>query len=113
MQFIAWIKRESRQNYEFWIGLTDSKQEGVYEWKSGGALPHHSRNKHWLSGEPNNYRGNQHCVQMEELKMNDKDCSYEKYFVCERRNVTGGGGSNLYLLNLSELVFGRIFPPEG
>ena len=46
--------------------------------------------KHWKSGEPDNYRGNQHCVQMYDLEMNDKDCSHYRNFVCERRNVTAG-----------------------
>ena len=89
LQFTAWIKLESRMWYEFWIGLTDSKEEGVYEWRSGRPLSP-ELGRHWKAGEPNNYRGNEYCVQMYGLEMNDKDCSNYMNFVCERRNVTAG-----------------------
>ena len=55
MQFTAWVKLESREWYEFWIGLTDSKEEGRYEWRSRRSLSP-QLGRHWKSGEPDNYR---------------------------------------------------------
>ena len=89
-QFTAWIKLKSRQWYEFWIGLTDSREEGVYQWGSGRPLST-ELNRYWKYGEPDNYKNRQHCVQMYNLEINDKTCSNYRNFVCERRNVTSRG----------------------
>ena len=85
-QFTTWIKLESKQSEEFWIGLTDSREEGVYHWRSGRPLSA-ELSKYWKYGEPDNYKNRLH-----NLEINDKTCSNYKHFVCERRNITSGGG---------------------
>ena len=90
-QFTTWIKLESKQSEEFWIGLTDSREEGVYQWRSGRPLSM-ELGKHWKYGEPDNYKNRQHCIQMYNLEINDKECRNYRDFVCERRNITSGGG---------------------
>jgi len=42
-----------------WIGLQDFLQEGTFSWADGTALGSYTN---WLSGQPDNAGGNQHCV---------------------------------------------------
>ncbi|KAG9347148.1 hypothetical protein JZ751_006075, partial [Albula glossodonta] len=43
-----------------WIGGYDAVQEGVWLWSDGSKFDFSS----WNAGEPNNFLGNEHCIQM-------------------------------------------------
>ena len=42
-----------------WIGLNDIDTEGTFTWADGS----NSTYRRWYSGQPNNYGGNQDCVE--------------------------------------------------
>jgi hypothetical protein len=66
-----------------WIGLTDAKTEGKFEWVSGS-----STYTAWNTGEPNDSGGKEDCVQLSSSghgtgKWNDLACDTPLGFVCE------------------------------
>ncbi|XP_044192370.1 lactose-binding lectin l-2-like [Thunnus albacares] len=73
---VAWRK--------VWIGLNDIPKEGRWMWSDGSAVDF----VFWNSGEPNNHRGNEDCVQTNgdtDLKWNDVPCSLTFPYVCASR----------------------------
>lgn len=49
-------------NKSLWLGGTDEKREGRWEWVSGE--PFSVFQKHWRTGEPNNDGGNEHYLEL-------------------------------------------------
>ena len=48
--------------YEFWwIGVDDKEKEGSFQWSTSKQSTNFSN---WSSGQPNNFYGNQDCVNM-------------------------------------------------
>ncbi|KAJ8297749.1 hypothetical protein KUTeg_024280 [Tegillarca granosa] len=39
---------------------------------------------YWASGEPNNYKGNEGCLQIVNRRNNDNRCNRKLYYVCEK-----------------------------
>ncbi|XP_013868294.1 C-type lectin domain family 4 member M [Austrofundulus limnaeus] len=75
----------SRSFYQngFWIGLTDTEEEGVWKWITGLRL----NQGFWHDGEPNN-NNNEDCVAVYPnfnpfLSWNDAPCSYNLMWICE------------------------------
>ena len=69
-----------------WIGMTDERVEGKWEWKSG-ATPAFDLSKSmlWAPGEPDNST-RLNCLCVKESALNDCFCHYaEGGLVCERR----------------------------
>ena len=69
-----------------WIGASDNEIEGTFIWNNSREPVSDS---FWNSGEPNNKKGNEHCVHAYYLrslrgKFNDNDCSDRLYFACEK-----------------------------
>ena len=46
---------------EFWIGLTDDRMEGQYEWLNGDNIQGDTKFRNWATGEPDN-SNNRDCV---------------------------------------------------
>ena len=68
---------------KYWIGLTDSANEGTFVWQSGEALTY----TNWSAGEPNNLLG-EDCVEVyTNAKWNDLECHgqilYQRQYVLE------------------------------
>ena len=68
----------------FWIGLTDTLEEGTFVWESGKPLSA-DVDTHWAAGEPNNYK-NSDCTMMTSNRvLHDVGCHIESKFVCQKR----------------------------
>uniref|UniRef100_R4FIG0 LP-Fur-6 n=1 Tax=Furina ornata TaxID=529697 RepID=R4FIG0_9SAUR len=66
-----------------WIGLSDPERRGIWKWSDGSRFLY----KSWKKGEPNNFLGNQYCVELWSLSgylsWNDKNCWSKLYFICK------------------------------
>jgi len=64
-----------------WIGLTDQRVEGSFEWVDGSALEW----SNWAPFEPNNLGRGEDCVQLYPWngQWNDADCALQAPFICE------------------------------
>ncbi|KAM9782993.1 uncharacterized protein ACB057_015281 [Neosynchiropus ocellatus] len=65
-----------------WIGLSDTDKEGEWKWVDGTAL---TGATYWMSGEPNDHRTNEDCVELKQnsKEWNDVPCSLTFPFICE------------------------------
>ena len=78
------------------IGITDLVEEGTFAFVDNTffdyANPKTSRLYSWLTGEPNNFKGSEDCVQLflngGIYTLNDIDCSTLNYAMCEVKNIT-------------------------
>ena len=67
----------------FYIGLTDRETENVWVWNSNGQRLWSSSNP-WGSGQPDNYRDKEDCVQINSNKeFNDIHCTWKGTIICE------------------------------
>jgi hypothetical protein len=56
----TWLKQTFSGTEGFWIGLSDQRVEGQYEWANGEAVTY----TNWAPGEPNNFNGNEDFIMM-------------------------------------------------
>ena len=78
-----------------WIGLTDG-YTGNWEWIDGTPCDYTSTGNciddpHWSVGEPNNYKGVEHYVEIRpsDYRYNDAPCISEQKFLCNNPRYTG------------------------
>ncbi|KAL7375380.1 hypothetical protein ABVT39_016378 [Epinephelus coioides] len=67
-----------------WIGGTDAQEENQWFWSDGTPFRYH----HWCHGEPDNNKGNQHCMQMNYSGgkcWDDSQCFHQLPSVCARK----------------------------
>ncbi|KAG9259784.1 CD209 antigen-like protein C, partial [Astyanax mexicanus] len=79
------LTAERDQLQTTWIGLNDSKTEGVWKWVDGSALT----TGFWYPGEPNNY-GNEDCglygYGFDPVNnWADYPCNNQFFWICEKR----------------------------
>lgn len=66
-----------------WIGGSDAQQEGYWFWMDGTRFTF----TQWCQGEPNNHRGNEHCLLVNfsgSKCWNDGTCDSRFPFICVR-----------------------------
>jgi hypothetical protein len=76
------------QSENMWIGYTDQNHENKFEAIDGTQVWYHQ----WQDGEPNNWGGNQDCVQLlSNNQIDDCGCGDAKRFICKTpvENVAG------------------------
>ena len=56
----SWLVSTFTPTKNYWIGLTDKDQQGVWKWTSGEAFGY----SNWVVGEPNNWLNNESYVHM-------------------------------------------------
>jgi cysteine-rich repeat protein len=63
-----------------WIGLTDGKDEGNFQWLVGT-----SDYRNWNDGEPNDWGGQEDCAELypESGRWNDNNCGAGRWIACE------------------------------
>ncbi len=81
-----------------WIGLQDGDNDGQFTWSCGDDLDY----TNWYPGQPNNYNGNQECVEMlNNGQWNDQYPYYMLEFIMEKPcsfvNQVAGPTSGTYL----------------
>ncbi|XP_075199199.1 hepatic lectin-like [Anomaloglossus baeobatrachus] len=71
-------------NTHYWIGLTDTEEEGNWTWVDG--TDYKSSYQNWSPYEPNS-NGNEDCVHIwKQGKWNDNSCHYGYMFaICEKK----------------------------
>ncbi|XP_043943075.1 regenerating islet-derived protein 4-like, partial [Protopterus annectens] len=66
-----------------WIGLHDPEQNGRWKWIDGSMYNY----RVWGTGQPDNLKGNEHCVEIRPQesfkKWNDVNCDHQCHFVCK------------------------------
>ena len=81
--------RDATEKYA-WIGINDIDTENTFVFASNGQpVPYN----YWNVGEPSNDYGHGDCVhlfyKLSDGKWNDIQCSWKKWFICERRHFDG------------------------
>ncbi|XP_074518387.1 galactose-specific lectin nattectin-like [Halichoeres trimaculatus] len=77
------ILRATNGSPSVWIGGSDSHYEGLWLWSDSSRFAF----TYWCRGEPNNYWGNQHCIQMNYgggKCWDDLSCYDHRPYVCAR-----------------------------
>ncbi|XP_062585003.1 perlucin-like protein isoform X2 [Saccostrea cucullata] len=82
------LKHEARRlthnSGVFWIGGTDIFIERAWKWMGSNTRFYYSN---WWRGEPNNYSGGEHCVQLHSsynYAWNDATCQDRNKFICQK-----------------------------
>ncbi|XP_075049898.1 hepatic lectin-like [Mixophyes fleayi] len=73
------------KNSPYWIGLSDIKEEGKFNWVDG--TEYTSSYKSWMKDEPNDQGKKEDCAHMwMNGDWNDKICSHDQNFaICEKK----------------------------
>uniref|UniRef100_A0A8P4KPE7 C-type lectin domain-containing protein n=1 Tax=Dicentrarchus labrax TaxID=13489 RepID=A0A8P4KPE7_DICLA len=78
------IRAASYQSKEAWLGGSDAQEERLWLWSDGSRFQY----LNWCNGQPDNYRSQQHCLQMnygEEKCWDDINCGTTRPSVCAKK----------------------------
>nr|XP_016996899.2 accessory gland protein Acp29AB-like [Drosophila takahashii] len=81
-EFSTIIQKLRRKYVWYWTGIKYSKEDGHYISTASGK-PAEVLN--WMAEEPSN---NGACVEIDHRGMDDNDCGYRTYFICQSDNET-------------------------
>ncbi|XP_044316117.1 hepatic lectin-like [Drosophila rhopaloa] len=76
------VTSKLHQDISYWVGITDREKEGEFVTASGNPPIFLT----WNKGEPNNYGGNENCVNIWNGIMNDIPCELQRYYICQSDN---------------------------
>jgi len=82
----------------YWIGLSDSKEEGTFTWASSNSKPLHTD---WYYKQPDDYEGGEDCVEMQhdaDYRWNDMPCSTKIHGICQFKKFS-------YFTSHTEMTF--------
>jgi hypothetical protein len=68
-----------------WVGVTDRVSEGTYFKVTTGVATYLP----WDPGEPNNYGGNEDCLELKGGGFNDETCDEANTYICECDGLAG------------------------
>ncbi|XP_040202229.1 CD209 antigen-like protein D isoform X2 [Rana temporaria] len=72
----------------YWIGLTDEKTEGTFQWVDGTLLNSPPSYQFWNNKEPNDYEKKEDCAELSIAeKWNDSPCDKIQFAICEKRPI--------------------------
>merc|ERR1719239_1633067 len=63
-----------------WLGATDKDEEGTWVWQSDNEVMTYND---WGPNQPNNLRGEQHCLSMQRSKWDDLACDLDRAYICQ------------------------------
>ncbi|NPA34048.1 MAG: C-type lectin domain-containing protein [Chlorobi bacterium] len=95
-QGFIWDSLLAHNSYQAWIGYTDAKTEGDWQWVTGeiGVTSNNNVFTNWAPGEPNDTLGGEDCAYFDGQnsgKWNDNACTYiHRYFIVEISYHTPG-----------------------
>lgn len=76
----------SKNKEPAWMGLSDLKQEGMWQWVDGSPLSDSFR-KYWKKGEPNNDE-NEDCAEFSDGGWNDNKCGSKIFWICKKPEMS-------------------------
>ncbi|KAM6168127.1 CD209 antigen-like protein C [Erethizon dorsatum] len=76
------LQLNSKNRGSTWMGLSDLKKEGIWQWLDGSHLLFRFT-KYWLPGEPNN-DGKEDCAEFRGDGWNDNKCEFENFWICKK-----------------------------
>ena len=83
VSFVIQQAQSAKRTHSLWIGLNDRNVEGGYVWSDGSPVFF----THWNNGLPNNWLGQQDCVEMltsrHKTNWNDIACNQLRNFACK------------------------------
>ncbi|XP_020615528.1 macrophage mannose receptor 1-like isoform X2 [Orbicella faveolata] len=82
MEFIR-LRYAEYISYSMWIGLNDRIKQREFVWSDGTPF-NGSVYSNWRDGEPNDWSGQEDCVELYNNGWNDLACSRNHYYMCER-----------------------------
>ncbi|KAH8351465.1 hypothetical protein KR059_003084, partial [Drosophila kikkawai] len=74
------IVRKLKWDSHYWLDLNDLSEEGKFVSSTSGKP---AAFLNWRKGQPDNYKGNQHCVQLINRYIYDSSCNEKQRFICE------------------------------
>ena len=81
MKFIR-LRYAEYMSYSMWIGLNDRIKQRKFVWSDGTPF-NGSVYSNWRDGEPNDWSGQEDCVELYNNGWNDLACSRNHYYMCE------------------------------
>ncbi|XP_016987953.1 C-type lectin 37Db-like [Drosophila rhopaloa] len=77
------IKAKVNRHVRYWLGINDRDNNGTYVSQASGKVAPFLK---WRAGEPNNKKGDEHCVELLDGVMNDVPCSTALFTICQEDN---------------------------
>ncbi|XP_017050032.1 accessory gland protein Acp29AB [Drosophila ficusphila] len=74
------LRTRLNKERSYWLDINDLDTEGQFKSSATGKEPPFYK---WRAGQPNNFDGKQHCVDLLDGLMYDNKCDTQRYFICQ------------------------------